>query len=55
MEDTKISLISGIHKHSDLLKVCFVGYHLPKTELESEQACDDKHILKLNLSLGFFY
>lgn len=53
MKDTKISLISGICKHSDLLKVCFAGYHLTKTELEPGQACDVKHILKLNLSVVF--
>lgn len=53
MKDTKISLISGICKHSDLLKVCFAGYHLTNTELEPGQACDVKHILKLNLSVVF--
>lgn len=54
MQDTKISLVSGICKHSDLLKVCFSGYHLTKTELEPGQACGVKHILKLNLSVLFF-
>ena len=44
MEDTKISLRSGIYKHSDLLKVCFAGYHLIKIEFWSEQACDVKHV-----------
>lgn len=54
MKDTKISLISGICKHSDLLKVCFSGYHFTKTELEPGQACGVKQFLKLNLSVVFF-
>lgn len=45
-EDTKISLISGIYTYSDPVKVYFADYILTKPELESEQACDVKHILK---------